>query len=673
MIQAQENTACGEMLSWQKRGDSAEMKSKYDGPLREYHFGPDHYSAPSWKVKADSLSKAVRAFRVGGLYPHQYVDLQDRIAERPFRGGDEVYLSSKPGATVPVRVLVKDGQDGRPKWEVIHRIAPEGNEAEDFSSRALPSAVQGQLEGHVSESTALTTAGSGRLPVDLGSASRSVIERKQLELQALQNDLKRQMSEVRQEIDALKAEVKKRLEQIWAIELFLGVHEDVKCLAEGQPAPADTPISIHQRTLCIDEEIALWQWFNDPERIGSFDIQELGEFDRWLVSDPEHLSMFLPEPKGIVALRIRRKVKDRHAKDFATAWANAELAESDRKTYLLIRNGDNIYRIWADVDLWPRFFPRLNEFDWLNANKHIWESDKIAAREQMKNFIGGLLAVQGLISRSDLLHPLPSPRLDIFNPEDVERYFSLVRDDEEQLLLGDGDSLHRLTWSHYKKWLQGQAREGCRVLYTGGRDLPYSRGENPLYERTGIQSLYLWPDDKTLYVLQPKAESSWRNHSWSFLYLPGDTVYPSDPWEHSRGRKRRVRFCCYDDEVIPFDAISPRVVEHLLRDRSQREFYMDFFTTLFRWWDLRKKEEEAERPLVDLILGRADVDRDHPEERPRCERLVRWWKLKTKTARTISEDDSKAVRMIHKAFSKGEDYLEDPETLLMDRLSGREA
>lgn len=74
--------------------------------------------------------------------------------------------------------------------------------------------------------------------------------------------------------------------------------------------------------------------------------------------------------------------------------------------------------------------------------------------------------------------------------------------------------------------------------------------------------------------------------------------------------------------------------------------------------------EFAELPFVDLVLTQNGVDIYNDKERARCERLVRWWKMKVKHHRTLDADEAKALRMISKAFAKGEDHEDDPEHLL---------
>lgn len=458
------------------------------------------------------------------------------------------------------------------------------------------------------------------------------------------------------------------------IELFLGSKERVKLLREGAPAPTGTPIAVRQRVLCMDEEYAVHQWLRDPEAIGSFDYKNLPEFDDWLLREPSALDVICPWPKGIVALRPRRERKDRgQPADFFEAMAQAEEAILDQYTYLLIRNGEQLYRIYVDVDIWPRFFASAADAEAAAHAEEFGNYHGRDAKQRMKMQMAGLVAVQGILERSTLLAPT-SPGLSVFDPRCAES-FNLVRDDEGERALADGaDALAHVTWKDvrrrvsgeddvswdaqhelvrqgYESWLQDKVAPGVRVVYTGKTTGHHDKGDCDCTAcRTGSPNVK-GPDPRRVYTLRK------RQHGWPYRY---DFLYLPEPWWEGDGhRQRRVAFGCRAYDVVPIDFVSWRVLEHLLRDRGQREHYGSFFLWAFRWWKLAKAEADRERPFVDLVL-RAEGVEDEPS-RARVERLVRWWKLKTQEHRALSVDDAKAFRMVRAAFRRGEDYDDDPE------------
>lgn len=56
------------------------------------------------------------------------------------------------------------------------------------------------------------------------------------------------------------------------------------------------------------------------------------------------------------------------------------------------------------------------------------------------------------------------------------------------------------------------------------------------------------------------------------------------------------------------------------------------------------------------------------DERARAERLLRWWKIKTKEHRGLKEDEAKALRMVSEAYRRGDDFDDDPERALFATL-----
>lgn len=645
------------------------MTGPYDGQLREYIFGGVN-GHRTWRVTALSLAKAIRAFRVGAMYAHQY-STKPIVTEYGPSYDDRAYLSSEEGAVVPISVSVQG------RWEKVAEISPEG-EADEFGPALLAaqqtlqiaSAAVGLGEG----TTALAPAGA---QAGLAQAPRREIEEKAFELQKRMAELEATKRELARQVAGMQAELQRRVEQVWMIELFLGSHEEVKCLQEGEPAPAGTPITVRQQVLCMDEEIAVHDWLHNPERIGKFDYANLDDFDNWLLADSSNLDAIFPHPKGIVGLRVRRQAKRRGGAQgyvgISGAFAALQEQEWDQMTYLLVRNGESLYRLWVDVNMWPRLFSSAKDFEpavgrWADGRERI--ASRINQEEfekKQKKFFAGLLVIQGLIERSTLFHPLPFAGLSVVRPEH-QSYFNLVRDGEEHLMLVDAtNKLAHLTWRVYEKWLRSQLEPGVRVLYTGPQWFGGRSDYDTMESRTGVNSVSRAPSRKEVYTLVPKGtghRAPYRG-DYQFKYLPKDEV---GSWYDPQKRQKRVRWGAFSNELVPIDFISWRVLEYLLKDRNSRHEYGEFFGTAFHWWKQFKEESERERPFVDLVLVQAGADPTE-ENRARCERLVRWWKLKTKEHRTLGTDEAKALRMIVKAFKRGDDHDNDPEALLFQGQS----
>lgn len=620
------------------------VKGPFDGTLVTYHFGSSRTGRATWKVEAMSLRKAIRAFRFGAMYPHQYTT-KPIVTEYGDDFRDRVCLSSEPGAVIPVYA------QRRPQWVHVADISPEGEEDEDMTPalRAAQRHLQSAGMDLGADTTALTV---GDTTTKVAALPRTGLEKMDFELKKKMAELEAAKQALARQAKQIREELKQRLEQVWMIELFLGSKEEVRVLRRGEPAPAGTPITVRQQILCMDEEIAVHDWLHNPDRIGEFDYQNLEDFDRWLLESPENLDAVFPDEKGIVGLRVRRGKKDRDYEGIQGAFVRLTEEMWDQMTYLLVRNGENLYRLWVDVDLWPRLFSSMSDVQEPTGS---FKAHKILKQEErQKKYFAGMLVVQGLIERSDMFHPLPVPDLSLVKAEH-QKWFNLVRDGEEQKLLADPDNkFAHLTWKAYAKWLRSHLDTGVRVLYTGYRGKGFYPTEYDTLEgRTGLKSVYNSPDPREVYTVDSCLTSSYHGYDFNFLYLPDD----------GRDRTRRVRWEAYRDELLPVDMLSWRVLEYLIRDRNNRESYHEFFRSAFLWWRMKKAEGERERPFVDLVLSQAGAD---PTEanRAHVERLVRWWKMKTKTHRSLGDDEAKALRMILKAFQKGEDFDNDPERLL---------
>lgn len=703
-------------------GKKSTTRRPYDGRLTEYVFGKEDH----WKIEALTLRRAVRMFRVGVMFPHRYSTARIATKFPGERGYEETrYLASEAGAKVSVRVYderhhevqktwgrggsgglmfripgVNSITEGDPRntepvmewiaeWVTVVEIEPEDPESE-YRPDMLPAAVHAAADEMLGSSgTALTrrTHLTG-----LATKTRPEMATHTLELQRMQGELEvqrqaleAQKRELMEKVTAMNAEMAKRMEQIWFIELFLGSKEEVKLLRDGEPAPADTLITVYQQVLCMDEEIAVWTWMQAPETIGSFDYENLEDFDDWLLLDPAHLDLVLPAKKGIRALRVRRNPKYREDfGDIGVRFQHMEEEKLDEMVYLLVRNGERVYRLWVDVRAWPRFFPRVKEWDWMDEHTFTEvsdgtrydhgprgsEEDKV---KSAKTFLAGLVVVQGLVLRSDLFDPQPmaEARLDIFDPSDVETYFELVREDEGDAALTDGSDLSRVTWPGYREWLKGRVMPGVRCFFVEPKQY------ESLKDRVGFDTVDGWPEPLTPYAVDKRNPWGVKDDTtaFSFLYQPGDQIWVGESWGYGgnqQRRQKRVRFNCRRSELWPAELISWRVVEHLIQDRSQRRHYEGFFVVFSRWRKYYLEQRERERPFVDAVLqqvGFADPRLSPVAARARVERLLRWWKMKTKRHRPLGEDEDKAVRMVLKGYRRGEESGDDPERDLFRSLT----
>lgn len=145
--------------------------------------------------------------------------------------------------------------------------------------------------------------------------------------------------------------------RVFNISLYAGLTEGVEQILDGPPAAAGEKLKLFQRLLFMDEECLLHY------RKGGMEFDNIGEFDRW-IAEPEHLAIYLPSPRSMVAFQIRRKNKPREWDgSLSQAFINLFAEQDDKRTYFYIRNGANLWRMDSDLDLDEHIFPGRHELD----------------------------------------------------------------------------------------------------------------------------------------------------------------------------------------------------------------------------------------------------------------------------------------------------------------------
>ena len=286
-------------------------------------------------------------------------------------------------------------------------------------------------------------------------------------------------------------------DRIFTIELYCGLQEHVKEIADGEPAPAETKITVRQQMLFMDEE-TLFDY-----QSGGMDFNSIRKFDNW-VCKPEILNRVLPEQKGIVAFRVRRSEKDYGpCNSIGEALTQISWHQANAQTYLLIRNGQRVYRIASEIDFSPRLIPRRDEIGEEQFKKQIesWDVEEDGTtfgkrtrktREEMvtpesvefddhvakmdallKHYNRIIILLQGLLDRSKVFHP--HPPVNLCQTGEIDEWVNLVRDEEMGL------PCNKVDWDEYQKQLNSTLEVGKYIMIRWpkahyDRDSRYDRG-----------------------------------------------------------------------------------------------------------------------------------------------------------------------------------------------------
>jgi len=533
------------------------------------------------------------------------------------------------------------------RWENEEKATNDVDELrKEFRERLYPKNAIATTVKDRPSSIAQTKAKVNEFRVALKKYQANITEKRAL--------LARRLEEQKALLDAKLAGMKEMIahaeEAVWTLNLYLGKDEEVVRLKKGTPAPPEQRIVIRQLVLYMDEECAI-----APEK-GGIDFKNIETFDKWLLN-PKHLEQVIPETKAVVALKVRR-----HDKNYGTknAWEEALLNQANKVTYWLIRNGDNLYRIYTCLPVDDVIVPRQEEFDdLLTKSEYDWSTrdykktvlrpgsdgwmeamDKFDARR--RHYMRVLLFLQGLIDRTRIFAPMPVERINLMKERIHAEYVNYVYDGQENRLLPTG----LVSFREWQKSVNAKLDVGHRIIGAFDSYNMWNIREEKRVHPKGAS----FPNSLTLYTIERK-----EGERLFFRYeRVGDTVYPRSYYrsyyEKSHPPKRRASYWLEANDInaLNFDLADAETMQFYLDDRVNRHDYINMFPVLKTAIALKEKEQKAEAPFRLLLTG--EIMKAYDAKRSEAEGivpdLVYWWKLKNKIHRALLSDDAKALRMI---------------------------
>lgn len=590
--------------------------------------------------------------------------------------------------TVPLAEYEKTYTHIEGTLEAHLRVSKALNEGGELPEELAQEIARDQQEGAQASSQLVTSSNPDFLRsveqralrnVNTAAVLRAAVERN---LTELRNRMASQMAGLHTAMERFKVQIQKVQRLIVTLELYLGVHENLMQIATGAAAPQDAPITLRQLVLYADEE------FGDP-RNGGLSFAELPEFDAWLVDSGAYRQL-APEARCVVALKPRRYARKGSDGELMPAMKDAQGNDLDDYTYLLIRNGDNLYRIQTpNVQVEKTLFPLRADFqkllDRMSAvqeveaevvagNKSAWQAERFRGEveQELHGYQKSVLLLQGLLFRTDVLHPLP-PGLNLTKPDTYGGMVQFVYDAEALLPSG------RLSFQAWQADLNSRVKRGSRVLLAiyqtqrGGRvsNADYKsrftlsglfRDEStPPLPELGVYSVdyYDEPRTESVYDERPWAEAPEANRAeWQrqhrrydhdlndwvvsseppetlscrrldekgqrvyvqshkrhlvVRYNPGDTVstggWGRDYSEH--GRKNAVGFRIDpkgDEWLFHYDELTLADIAFYLTDRVERQHYARMMPFLYELRTQLEKELAWETGFARLLSGRLETE-----------------------------------------------------------------
>lgn len=499
---------------------------------------------------------------------------------------------------------------------------------------------------------------------------RDFVQSRMESMQKILDNKRRDLYRIKEEMDSV---IKRMNKLIYQLEIYLGISESIYQVQSGLPASDNDPVCLRQRLMYMDVECG------DPSNEG-IDFKNIQDFIDWLLCEnaywkKKNLDILIPESKCVTMFRVRKKMKDYRVNN---PFLQCMLDEENKKTYIFIRNGDNVYMIESEVNFGDRLFPGRDEISNLidEGEKSHWERDRKAAENAVFNYKLNIILLQGLIERTEIF-PKEKYTINLFDVTTYdERTVRFIYDDDESSQLPSGIK----TFPEWRKELNKGIVAGSRVFVIKslieGTSWQY-RNENkverlfksryepshynlPDYPNSGLYQVFLSKNNK-IYNYYTNDESK-KVQSIDILFIkynPKDEVrtgWSRYDYDKDYTRKNNLSFAIYQEDnfLINYDAITNiglKELEFYMYTRIGREEYLSYIPMLMEIYKHKKEELQKEKMFIGLVLSTIKWEQTKLNE-VKVFKEVKWWKLKNKWKRGLTVDETKALRMIVKRLKQ---------------------
>lgn len=394
------------------------------------------------------------------------------------------------------------------------------------------------------------------------------------------SELKKQQAELEKQVELLKEWMKSKYKVIEAIELYLGTKEEIVALIDNKERADELPLHVYQQKLYMDEEYGIINLaLNRVEEAVDFDYSNIEQFDDWIV---KNYKMYMPHKKSICVFQVKR-----HEKDYGDIWENFSKNHYNGITYFLIRNGENLYRIFSGIHVPHSVFPTKKEQEEIYKDAYAWH-DKKKTQEQIEKhmlpwkYVTAYL--QGLIDRTDILGTNLKGNVNFMLNIIPEDFCVLERNMEAENWIEDKS---KPLWRDYLKSVNDKTEKGDIICIVNMDRPSYGSKESEWYWLSSHGFPYgrnnvTPPSTSCFYKVEDicngdegkfKTRDSVFRHEKYFkiLYWESDEVYT---YYSYHDRKKRTGIWLSEDEILNLSKIDEKEIEFYLTDRRYREDYL---------------------------------------------------------------------------------------------------
>jgi hypothetical protein len=460
---------------------------------------------------------------------------------------------------------------------------------------------------------------------------------------------------------------------IESLDLYVGKGVTVETLVDGDDAVFEEPLTIMQRKLLVDEELAAW-----ADVGAQFDFESLEVFDKELARNPSLVNQLLPFPRCVVSIAVRRSdVK------YNDAWSNAARNAENRRVFLLVRNGAQVHRVYSAVESHEnaeRLFPTKEEADGLFQGidgrtityRDIAFTRKAEGFERLAlHYKRFLILLCGLDHRLQLFGRFydPAEALSFISRDFQEKHFRFISDDDPSFLLGSPRPAIR-------EWMQTQnafLRSGSRVLcYYPSLISPEA---SPACEKARWSNGREYIDVLAKPRLTAETKIAYRDGNEICVDVEverrgyGDYTQPYFNARVSLTKAERDA----DFPYLCLDAVKATDVEAYVFDRASRVRHIEYMRLLKTAAASLREEERLEAPAraymrQALLDGKVATEANADDL---VAESVRMWRASNRGAPLPNADDRKALEpllnYIHSTHVRPDDLLSRVEAFATER------
>lgn len=307
-----------------------------------------------------------------------------------------------------------------------------------------------------------------------------------------------------------------RLEQgIASLKLYSGENVCIEPICKGRSASPDLPISMIQQRLFADLELGIF----DEQGGEELDVYSEPVFLEELKTNPEFVKQIFPTERAIVLMQLRM-----HDKNYGCPITNYVVNEQNRRVFLLVRDGENIYQVFSPIgshECADKLFPSRTDLDDLFKRgqvditiDHLWYSTAFSLRERaILHYKRFLLLIAGLDHNHKLFGEFypQGQEMQIFYPEFQEKHFNFIHDADGEGLIGSGFNYSLGEWITKQnskavigsmvlvdvdRFMDSDSAPTC-YKYEYGRENGYVRISEPT---SRFQYLQIQEDSKGLFI-----------------------------------------------------------------------------------------------------------------------------------------------------------------------------